>query len=207
MESYPEQCRTRDGRIFVRDIGNEIEKSMLVRLDSPRPGEKIASPLVVKGFARGQWFFEGVFPLILTDWDGRIIAESYATAQGEWMTENFVPFRGVFEFEKPAYGERGSLILQKNNPSGLLEHDDALEIPIFFGEVGEERAAPKVVFCESEQRGAEVCIALYQPVCGQVNIQCIKAPCQPVYETFSNSCVACANPLVESYTKSECVNE
>ena len=28
--------------------------------------------------------------------------------------------------------KRGSLILKKDNPSGMPEHDDALEIPIFF---------------------------------------------------------------------------
>jgi hypothetical protein len=132
MESYPEQCSAGDGRTFTRDIGNELEKHNLIHIESPRPNEKITNPIVVTGIARGKWFFEGVFPLILTDWDGRIIAESYATARGEWMTEDFVPFVGVIEFEKPAYGERGTLIFKKDNPSGLVEHDDALEIPIFF---------------------------------------------------------------------------
>ena len=44
----------------------------------------------------------------------------------------------------------------------------------------------------------------YEPVCATVNIQCIKAPCDPIKETFSNSCTACINPLVESYTQGEC---
>lgn len=36
-----------------------------------------------------------------------------------------------------------------------------------------------------------VCPAIYQPVCGEVEIQCIRAPCPPsLKETFSNQCEA-----------------
>lgn len=102
--------------------------------------DTISSPLTVKGKARGIWFFEATFPIVLTDWDGRIIAESHATAKNEWMTEDFVPFEGTLEFESQVFpgadeknfSRRGYLILRKDNPSGLPEHDDALEIPIFF---------------------------------------------------------------------------
>lgn len=58
--------------------------------------------------------------------------------------------------------------------------------------------------CTDEQRKADVCVELYEPVCATVNVQCIKAPCDPIKETFSNSCTACINPLVESYTQGEC---
>lgn len=92
----------------------------------------ISSPLVVTGRARGYWFFEASFPVVLTDWDGKIIADGYATAEGEWMTEDFVPFYFTLTFDKPAYGERGTLILRKDNPSGLPEHDAAVEIPVRF---------------------------------------------------------------------------
>ncbi len=34
------------------------------------------------------------------------------------------------------------------------------------------------------------CTREYAPVCGVVQVQCIKAPCNPVRETFSNSCMA-----------------
>lgn len=104
----------------------------LVILDAPLPGASITSPLTVKGRARGFWFFEADFPVYLTDWDGRIIATGIATAQRDWMTEEFVPFIATLVFEKPAYGERGTLILQKDNPSGLPEHDDAREITVYF---------------------------------------------------------------------------
>ncbi|OGJ59137.1 hypothetical protein A2635_04210 [Candidatus Peribacteria bacterium RIFCSPHIGHO2_01_FULL_51_9] len=104
----------------------------LITVTSPLPGDRITSPLTIKGQARGTWYFEATFPVVLTDWDGLIIAQGYAQAEGEWMTEDFVPFSATLTFEKPAYGERGTLVLQKDNPSGLPEHDDAVEIPIRF---------------------------------------------------------------------------
>jgi hypothetical protein len=115
-------------------------KADLIRLTTPTPQSIIDSPLTVSGVARGFWFFEASFPVVLTDWDGRIIAEHFATAEGEWMTEDFVPFSMTLEFENPYkpgdpdFMRRGSLILMRDNPSGLPENDDALEIPVVFGE-------------------------------------------------------------------------
>mgnify|MGYP001579147394 CR=1 FL=1 len=116
------------------------EKPGLIRVFTPRPNQAISSPLIIEGEARGYWFFEATFPVVLTNWDGLIIAQHYAQAQDEWMTEEYVPFKAVLEFESPAFpgadenhfSRRGYLILQKSNPSGLPEYDDALEIPIWF---------------------------------------------------------------------------
>lgn len=63
-----------------------------------------------------------------------------------------------------------------------------------------EEIAPTL--CTGER--PEVCLEIYDPVCAKVNIQCIKAPCDPINETFPNSCRACANKLVESYVAGEC---
>lgn len=133
MESYPEQCRSKDGQVFTKDVGNELEKMDLIHLESPRPGDVVTSPLTVKGEARGYWFFEASFPVSVVNWDGLIIGQGIATANGDWMTEEFVPFTAEITFDKPdLYPERGALILRKDNPSGLPEHDDALEVPIKF---------------------------------------------------------------------------
>ena len=58
--------------------------------------------------------------------------------------------------------------------------------------------------CLPEQRGIDACVEIYQPVCATVNVQCVTTPCDPVQETFANSCKACINSLVSSYTKGEC---
>lgn len=109
-----------------------IFSSPLITLDYPSVATVISSPLEISGEARGNWYFEGSFPVILTDGDGLIIAEGHAIADGEWMTEDFVPFEASLEFVAPEFGDSGTLILKKDNPSGLPENDNALEIPIFF---------------------------------------------------------------------------
>ena len=153
MESYPRQCRTSDGRVFAEDVTDSLDgKRNFIRVFRPEPNAVITSPLVIEGEARGTWFFEASFPIVLTDWDGKIIAQGHAEAQDEWMTENFVPFKATLTFTVPAYGERGFLILQKDNPSGLPEHDDSLEMPIKFG------AKAPVVEEDDEGRERDGCI-------------------------------------------------
>ena len=61
-----------------------------------------------------------------------------------------------------------------------------------------------VTECLPEQRDVDACIEIYQPVCATVNVQCVTTPCDPVQETFANSCKACINSLVSTYTKGEC---
>ena len=131
MESYPRQCKAPDGKTFSEYIGNELEKSDLIRVTNPRPNQGISSPLVLAGQARGIWFFEASFPARLFDGNGNEIAVAIAQAQGEWMTENFVPFLTTLEFQMPAT-ETGTLVFEKDNPSGWPEHDDRLVMPIRF---------------------------------------------------------------------------
>ena len=126
----------------TRDAGNEAEKRDLIRIITPRPGATVTSPLRVRGEARGTWFFEASFPVRLVDADGHEIAVVPAQAQGEWMTERFVPFEAVLEFSASAAGTRGTLILEKNNASGLPEHADELRISVQFGQGREEGDSP-----------------------------------------------------------------
>ncbi len=119
-------------------ITDEVGDATLT-LEEPSDGDTVTSPLQISGMARGSWFFEGSFPVSLTNWDGLIIIEGYVElADGEetWMTEEFVGFEGELEFENPSWEEefskRGSLILQKANPSGMVENDEAYEITVWF---------------------------------------------------------------------------
>jgi len=111
-------------------------KKDLIVVDTPIENTLVSSPLIIKGRARGNWFFEASFPVFLTDWDGRIIAQGIAEAKEDWMTENFVPFEATLEFTKPPHinGVKniGALILKKDNPSGLPQHDDAIEMTVNF---------------------------------------------------------------------------
>ncbi len=133
IESSPRQCRA-NNKTFIEDAGNAEAKSNLIRVMSPSPNGAISSPFVVKGEARGTWFFEASFPVELFNSNGERIALSIATAKGEWMTEDFVPFEAPLKFDpyKVVSGSKGTLVLRKDNPSGLPENDDALQIPVVF---------------------------------------------------------------------------
>lgn len=108
----------------------------LVVLNTPQPYQKITSPVTLTGKARGNWFFEASFPITIVNWDGLIIGEGIATAQGEWMTTEFVPFTATvsYTFASGTPYNRGAVILKKDNPSGLPEYDDSREIPVIFSE-------------------------------------------------------------------------
>jgi len=144
LESYPRQCKTPDGRIFTEDIGNELEKADLIRVSSPRPGQALQNPFVIEGEARGFWFFEGDFPFKLLDENNNIVAQGVIQAKSDWMTEDFVPFEAEVSFNSPK-SERGVLILEKDNPSGLPENADSLIIPILFGK-SNKKTTVKVYF-------------------------------------------------------------
>jgi len=131
MESYPRRCAAPNGGSFTEDIGNELEKTNLIKINNPRPNQTIKSPVVIEGQARGNWFFEASFPVKLFDANGNQLAIAVAQAQSDWMTTNFIPFKVTLEFTTPATAT-GTLILQKDNPSGLPQNDDQLRVPVKF---------------------------------------------------------------------------
>jgi hypothetical protein len=110
------------------------DKSNLIRVRTPEPGALAKSPLRVTGEARGTWYFEATFPVTLYDEQRRPLVQGYATAQGEWMTEDFVPFVSDLVFAA-GDAQEGTLVLDKANPAGSLEGADQLLVPV--------RLAPK----------------------------------------------------------------
>ena len=103
----------------------------LIRVDSPRSGDRVASPLVVRGSARGTWYFEATFPVTLLDARGTVLARSYATAQGEWMTSDFVPFTSTLTFPTPTTAD-GTLVLDAANASGDPARAQSVRVPVKF---------------------------------------------------------------------------
>lgn len=131
MESYPEQCSTPDGRHFTRDIGNQMQFSDELIINSPRPNTQITSPLQLDGSARGFWFFEATLNAEVYDAEGQSLGMGFATAEGEWMTEEFVEFSGSMEFDTPST-DTGTVVIRNANPSGLPENQKELTIPVRF---------------------------------------------------------------------------
>lgn len=108
-----------------------VQYKDLVYVEGPLPGTQVKSPLVVSGRARGNWYFEASFPVKLLDGNGNVLALAPAQAQGDWMTTNYVPFSVTLTFPTPVTAT-GTLILQKDNPSGEPQNDDFVSIPVTF---------------------------------------------------------------------------
>lgn len=126
---YPAQC-TYNGQTFVQQIVSSDLSDQIV-LEYPIKDTLITSPLIVKGTAGGSWFFEGSFLVTLNDSSGNEITHGLATANGDWMTSDFVDFSVTLNFDTPDM-KRGELVLVKDNPSGLPENDAKLTVPINF---------------------------------------------------------------------------
>ena len=108
-----------------------IEKDDLIRVREPKENQLLSSPFLLKGEARGNWYFEASFPVRVVDATGKVLAEIPVQAQGEWMTTDYVPFETTITFAHPTTAT-GEVVLQKDNPSGLPEHDNELRIPVRF---------------------------------------------------------------------------
>lgn len=133
MESSPRQCKTPDGRTYAEEIALKAvytnASANLITVETPFPGAVTGKEFSVIGKARGYWFFEASFPIELRDKNGKVIATAIAQAQGEWMTEDFVPFKVTIKAPVSYIGQ-ATLVLKKDNPSGLPENDASMSIPI-----------------------------------------------------------------------------
>lgn len=101
----------------------------LITISTPLPGAVTGKEFLVKGAARGTWFFEASFPIEVLDLGGTRIAIAVAQAEGEWMTTEFVPFSAMVRIPETYIGP-AMLILRKDNPSGLPEHEASVSYPI-----------------------------------------------------------------------------
>lgn len=109
----------------------QIDYSDEIIVTYPKEGDFISSPLVVTGRARGNWFFEANLPLVLENELMEVIANGHAEAEGEWMTEEFVNFKGMIIFSAPS-NTNGFLVVKKDNPTGEARFDKEIRISIKF---------------------------------------------------------------------------
>ena len=116
-------------------------------------------------------------------------------ATGLYENENVVVAR-------PAFVYMFSVSYLERNDGMLDRFEQVLKTVEFL-----KPEAPAEVVIACDEKRAEMCAQVYAPVCATVNIQCIRAPCYPIKETFSNSCEACRNSLVPSYTAGACKEE
>lgn len=101
------------------------------KLETLTADSKITSPLVISGQAKGTMFFEGSFPVSIEDSTGKNLGTDIARAEGDWMTENMVPFKATINF-KTSSTKTGFVILENDNPSDLPENKHSVKFPISF---------------------------------------------------------------------------
>ncbi len=121
-------------RIFFYEYEKEAKPIFykdIIQVDSPLSDSVVKSPLKIIGSARGAWYFEASFPVRIFDSNGKELGVIPAQAKGDWMTTDFVPFEATLVFQIPTT-ETGTLVLEKDNPSGLPENSDSVSIPVRF---------------------------------------------------------------------------
>jgi hypothetical protein len=106
---------------IYRIFSNKGEEIQILK---PTKFNEITSPLEIEGEAKGTWFFEGSFPIVIEDLSGNQIAQVPAQSTEDWMTEDWVSFRVEINFDIET-DTPAKIILKKDNPSGLPENDDS----------------------------------------------------------------------------------
>lgn len=123
-----------DNPVFVETATNTLDVALTTTTNAviyePQLQTFISSPLVVKGQARGAWYFEASFPVKLLDDQGNIIATSVASPESDPLTDDFVPFTSSLEFVTTS--TTGTLIISNDNPSGLPEYSESVSLPVKF---------------------------------------------------------------------------
>ena len=99
----------------------------------PASGATVGKTFTVTGEAPGNWYFEASFPIEVRDAGNNKVGQGkvgqgIAQAQSDWMTTAQVPFKA--DVTVTGYTGPVTLILMRDNPSGLPENDDSLSVPI-----------------------------------------------------------------------------
>lgn len=131
--SSPRQCKTPDGRTYAEELPEKVtytnSSADMIVVELPYPGAVTGKEFSVIGKARGTWFFEASFPIEVLDSNSKTLAIAIAQAEGDWMTQDFVPFKTTVKIPE-SYTGMATLVLKKDNPSGLPENDASISFPI-----------------------------------------------------------------------------
>jgi hypothetical protein len=167
--------------------------------------EKVISDIgqPIEGFQ--PFMFMQVFSgLVPQDFDGvEALLGTYELGEKElvFMLDDSGPIHSAAEAVSPKGMQTLLSNIQKRAETSIATTEEIDGLLLFLDDV----PIDEVVYeCTLDQREVEACIQIFQPVCAEVNIQCITTPCEPVLETFSNACLACMNSLVDTYTEGAC---
>ncbi|MCX6717901.1 MAG: hypothetical protein NTU76_04505 [Candidatus Taylorbacteria bacterium] len=111
---------------------NATTTDVQIVVSYPEDNHEVSSPIKISGKARGNWFFEGSFPIKLVDANGNILGTSIATSSEDWMTTEFINFNSELSFEKSTSTRRAVLVLSKDNPSGIPDFDQSVFVSLIL---------------------------------------------------------------------------
>jgi hypothetical protein len=100
-----------------------------IQVSYPKANASVPKQFTVTGKAPGNWFNEAQAPLLVQAEDGSKIGQAQMQAQGDWMTTDLVNFKANVTIDM-AYSGPATLVLLKDNESGLPQNDDSFEVPI-----------------------------------------------------------------------------
>ncbi len=133
ISDHPATCLTPNGEFFVEYSLSDPR----AEIDLDKEWTVNEGDLFISGEITGQWFFEASFVAEIWDESGRKISQGLAEAKDNWMTSELVLFEINFEISSAWKEEKAILVLRKDNPSGLPEHEDALALPIRLNHVSD----------------------------------------------------------------------
>lgn len=96
-----------------------------IKLATPELGERASSPLIVKGEAPRDWFFEAVFPVKLVDHQGNVLAEAPAKAEQDWTNQSLarITFTAELKFDVKT-DTQVLLVLEEDMPGQDAQGND-----------------------------------------------------------------------------------
>ena len=95
----------------------------------PKANATVAHTFTITGFAPSAWYFEAVFPIQVRDSDDNLIGTAQGRAQTDWTQPGPIAFKAQITIDASFHGQ-ATLILLKDNPSGLPENMDSVTVPI-----------------------------------------------------------------------------
>ena len=141
--------------------GTEItsEKGIKIKLNNIKEGDTVEVGFKVEGSVTGSWYKEGVFPVrVINNTTKEVVITNIARADGEWMTEDYVPFSFVIDAD---ITEETPFILRfdKANLSELSDNYDYASLSVNlkpYKLVTEEEIADVKVFFPNSKLNPDV---------------------------------------------------
>ena len=127
---YQSQHRVGDEKVQITPAYVNASQN-LIMVATPTPGASVPHSFFVSGRARGYWFFEASFPVVVTDSKGVVLAQLPAQTESNWMTNELVSFSARVVIPDFYVGP-ATLTFKKDNPSGIIEKDASVSFPILI---------------------------------------------------------------------------